>query len=300
MNSDFSIATIINFCSNDYPFLRACIDGAKPFSRQILVPICDHFFDGVREEREVLQAIYAEHTDVQFLEFPWGGDQSLYSAHPSYYWHNLARMIGRFFVEDAIDWVLLLDCDEIVDGKALMQWLRRFAYRDYNAISLCNYWYFRESYFQAKSWEHTPLMVKKELLKGALLMNENERCGILEMISEKKLKKATGLDGKPMVHHYSWVRTKEQMLRKAMSWGHSRDRDWVSLIEEEFSRSFNGTDFVNGYEFTSVPPFCKIDLSQKPMASADAFYSHVRQLKAAEVMAVDVSLTFDIPLNLSH
>ena len=39
-------ATIINFCSNDYSYLRHCIDGVKPFSSQVIVPVCDHFFDG--------------------------------------------------------------------------------------------------------------------------------------------------------------------------------------------------------------------------------------------------------------
>jgi hypothetical protein len=53
----------------------------------------------------------------------------------------------------------------------------------------------------------------------------------------------------PMIHHYSWVRTKEQMLQKVKAWGHNADKDWVSLIEEEFSRPFNGKCFVNNYSY---------------------------------------------------
>jgi hypothetical protein len=51
------------------------------------------------------------------------------------------------------------------------------------------------------------------------------------------------------MHHYSWVRTKEEMLRKVKAWGHTNDKDWNTLIEEEFSREFNGKDFVHGYNF---------------------------------------------------
>ncbi|MGC2594831.1 MAG: hypothetical protein WA347_00945, partial [Rhabdochlamydiaceae bacterium] len=59
-----SLGTIINFCSNDYPFLRHCIDGVKQVSAQIIIPVCDHFFDGKEEDRETLDQIYAENRDV--------------------------------------------------------------------------------------------------------------------------------------------------------------------------------------------------------------------------------------------
>ena len=59
-------------------------------------------------------------------------------------------------------------------------------------------------------------------------------------------------EGTPFVHHYSWVRTKEEMLKKVENWGHKHDKNWTSLIEEEFSRPFNGTDFVHGYSYNIV------------------------------------------------
>ena len=46
--------------------------------------------------------------------------------------------------------------------------------------------------------------------------------------------------------------TKEQMLQKVKAWGHNTDKDWVSLIEEEFNRPFNGKCFVNNYEFEVI------------------------------------------------
>ena len=37
-----------------------------------------------------------------------------------------------------------------------------------------------------------------------------------------------------MVHHYSWVRTQEECLQKARTWGHRNERDWPLLIERAF------------------------------------------------------------------
>jgi hypothetical protein len=296
MASQFPIATIINFCTNDYPFLRHCIDSVKPFSDQIFIPVCDHFFDAVKEDRMTLDRIYAESSDVQFFEFPFDEKKSLYGSHSSIFWHNLARMIGRFFLNEKIKYVLFLDCDEIVDSKKFVEWMHLFPYHEYDAMNICNYWYFRESHLQAKSWEHTPLLVKKDLLDGNRLMNPWERGGIYALISGNKASEVLGLDAAPMIHHYSWVKTKEQSLRKVLSWGHRRDRDWISLVEEEFSRPFRGTDFVHGYEFVHVPPFKVIDLLKKPEASTDIDFSHVRHLTHEEVIKIDVSLTYQIPL----
>ena len=60
------------------------------------------------------------------------------------------------------------------------------------------------------------------------------------------------LTGRPMMHHFSWVRSKDEMITKVKNWGHASDKNWILLIEEEFSRSFNGTDFVHGYNYNIV------------------------------------------------
>ena len=62
----------------------------------------------------------------------------------------------------------------------------------------------------------------------------------------------TTYNGLPMLHHYSWVRTKEQMLKKVRTWWHNKDRNWEKSVEEEFSRPFSGKDFVHGYEYKTV------------------------------------------------
>jgi hypothetical protein len=41
----------------------------------------------------------------------------------------------------------------------------------------------------------------------------------------------------------------DEMIQKVISWGHNKDIDWVSLIEQEFTHDFNGKDFIHNYEY---------------------------------------------------
>lgn len=298
MTSCYPIGTIINFCSNDYPFLRHCINAVKPFSSQIVIPVCDHFFDGKKEERKTLSAIYAENPDVQFVEFPFDPDRTLYGARPNVYWHNLARMLARFFLKGEISYVLFLDSDEIAEKARLLQWFQQFPYQDFEAFLFLNYWYFRAATLQAATWESSPLLVKKQLLDRTLLMHEKERLGIYLHMQGAKVDGQGGLDGKPFFHHYSWVRTQEQLLRKVASWGHNLDTNWESKVQEEFSRPFSGTDFVHGYTYKKVSPYVPVDLDKTPPATRLATFSHVRTLSQEEVSRIDLSLTYQIPLCL--
>jgi len=61
-------------------------------------------------------------------------------------------------------------------------------------------------------------------------------------------------------HHYSWARTKEQMLTKVKNWGHRKQRNWQELVENEFSHEFNGKDFIHGYNYSRVPNLFDIKL----------------------------------------
>jgi len=67
-----------------------------------------------------------------------------------------------------------------------------------------------------------------------------------------------GLDLKPMIHHYGWAKPKKNLLKKVTTWGHSKDRNWIKLIEKEFSHPFNGTDFLAHYQYKTVKPFVNI------------------------------------------
>jgi hypothetical protein len=62
-----------------------------------------------------------------------------------------------------------------------------------------------------------------------------------------------GLDGLPLFHHFSWVRSYENMLHKVSTWGHKCDKDdWPQKVKEMFD-SHVPLDFVHGYKYDVVP-----------------------------------------------
>jgi hypothetical protein len=289
-----SIAAIINFCSNDYPFLRSCIEKVKQSVEEITIVVCDHFFDGTQENIEHLQSTYVEFPDCHFIQFPYEST-NLYAHHGSHMWHNLARLLGTYFTSKEIDYLLFLDTDEIVETSRFVSWLKIFPWDRFQALRLGCYWYFREPVYQAMSWEDTPLLVEKNALTGDLLMHPCEREGLFYEIKGEKKRNVLGLDGLPMIHHYSWVRTKEQMLKKVNTWGQNWRRDWTALVEAEFSHPFLGKDFVHGYTFKRVAPYINLDLEQLPAAfPLSKKMSHVRYLSTQEIHQIDLLLRFGI------
>ena len=260
------IATVINFCTTDYRFLRFCIEEAKKFSQQIVIPVCSHFFNGEPENRVLLDQAYREHPDVQFIEFAYGEEPyGIYCPlTPSdedwaHYWHSTARYVGFQFVEGC-DYVLFLDVDEIVDGKRFIEWLGKFNVADFNALRFESYFYFREPCYRAKEqFPLNALLVKKQAISSPeMILDVLERKGLYDQIEGPKCSYLRGLDQKPLVHHYSWVSTPEELKQKVCTWGHRHDKEWLVLIEKELAEPFSGTDRIHGFEYEKVGPLHEV------------------------------------------
>ncbi|NGX59745.1 MAG: hypothetical protein KR126chlam3_00902 [Chlamydiae bacterium] len=254
------LASIISFCTHDLRFLDRCIQGISPFSSQIIIPVCDHFYNGKPEDLDLLGKIYAKYPQVDFIEFAYSEEEvygtpaRLVKGAPGWgqHWHNSARLVGSYFVRPEIQYVLFLDVDEIFSGG--------FEVEDYEAIRFATYWYFKRADNCASVFPDGPLLVKKCLLTPELLINEDERAGMFWKIKGKKVREYLGNEG-PLVHHYSWVRTREECLAKVRSWGHHWERDWENMIDRE-------DDFVRGYSYRQVEPFWnpleeKVELSNE-------------------------------------
>ncbi len=309
--SSCQVATVVSFCSNDWRFFERLIGEARLFSKQIIVTVCDHFFDGSPENYALLQTLYAAYPDIDFIEFAYDPYFSynrftpLTHDHPlwRHEWHNTGRWISYFFIDEEIDYLYFCDADEITDGKRFCQWLDSSGYRSYDALRLACYWYFRQAQFQALEQDDMCLLVKKEAVGPSMFWDEHERMGLYLKIPGNKTLQMKGLDGNPLVHHYSWVRTQEELKKKFSSWGHFWERDWQRLVQEEFERPFNGVDFIRRYQYTQVSPVFDPLERKAPLLKPVCFeehlnaigrFAHVRRVARQEMLRKELEHEFSL------
>jgi glycosyltransferase involved in cell wall biosynthesis len=186
---------------------------------------------------------FADNARVHVIEYEWDITKS-----PRWH-HNMSRWIGIQHTDT--EYLLLLDADEIFDGTLFAKYLATGKHLDYDVVSFSCYWYFREPVYRATTPEMAGSLYKKSICTDALIFSDMERWAYRQH-SDLKVIENERVDDIVISNHYSWVRTKKEMLRKVISWGHASDRDWVNAVHEEFSRPFNGTDFVHGYRYEIV------------------------------------------------
>lgn len=238
MNKDL-ISTVITYCSLDRKFIIPLITETKKFSNEIILVCFDHLLTGTPDDVSDVLNI----SGVKTIVLPFD------SSKTSNYLHNLSRWKGA--LNCTKDWVLFLDADEILDGEKFKEYVDANTPFKFDFSSFDSYWYFREPTYQATTTEWAGLLMKRILLDKAVHFSPGERWAYTKRpgISTNMI---VGIDNTPILHHFSWVRTKEEMLEKVKGWGHKNDRDWISPIIEEFSRDFNGRDFVHGYTYKIV------------------------------------------------
>ena len=240
------LAVVICYCSNDHRFIEKCLDQALLISDNVIVPVSDHLFGGEPEDIESIKILASKYPQVNFSVFEWHPGK-----HPRY-WHNMSRILGNSLVLDECEWVLFLDADEILEADLFNKFINSDTFELHDTYKLATYWYFRDPIYQSKSgWNASPVLIRKNLIN----INPNDvHCEREQMFEYLNVPKQFLVlqDNKPMIHHFSWVRTKEEMLNKVKNWGHTSDTNWEALVEEEFSRPFNGTDFVHNYEYNIV------------------------------------------------
>lgn len=257
------VGVVINYCENDHKFLKPCIDNVRKFSNNIVISFCEKLFNGESQDLTKIQKFQLQNPDITFKSFPF---LPSYTNSPRD-GHNKCRILGYEHLVGKVDKILFLDVDEIVNGDLFLQWLNTSS--EVNELDHMNfgcYWYYREPYWRATvnefcgSFHDMNAITKQSLETGA------ERWFWFNMhgLYPKSKQYVTASNGEIMFHHYSWVRTKEEMIKKVTSWGHKHDRNWVKDIEICFRVGFNGepraefdgrTETVHDYRYTRVDPF---------------------------------------------
>lgn len=247
------IEAVILYSTNDYRFLHSCVTNLLACGIKCHIVTYTHMWNGQEENSTLLEESYKQFeadSRVSFYRLDWRPGQS------PWYWEALGRHLATKNISDQCNYVLYIDVDEIIDPDGFETWRSTFNYSEFDSLKLANYWYFRLPTLQATALEDSVVLTKKELAQQVPFYPSGRDP---YFVGQKKLR-MVGRES-PIIHHYSWVRTKEEMLKKVANWGHASDRsNWVDLINREFSQDFTGTDFVHGYTFKSVPNYFNIVL----------------------------------------
>lgn len=244
------IDAVILYSTNDHRFFKSCITNLLTCGIRTHVVTYTRMWNGTPENIELQQStneLFSDNSNYFQYLIEWTEGQS-----PSY-WEGLGRYLATQELEG--DYVLYIDIDEIVDSTQFTQFLNANIHTKYDAVKLSNYWYFREPTYRAQQLEDSVVLCKTSLAKNVPLQVGGRELYFNFPSTANMLGKES-----PFIHHYSWVRTKDEMLNKVKNWGHSSERNWVALVEEEFSRPFNGTDFIHGYKFIVVDNIFGISL----------------------------------------
>jgi hypothetical protein len=252
-----NIGTIILATTDDIQFLYKLLDQTLFFSSQIIISFGSLFYNNECENEDLINEFkehYSNNEKVSIIRYNIPEDYiPNTNVRDSNYWHCHGRWKAIQKFNETIEYVLLLDADEIPEGEGFLNWLDTREYINYDCMKLANYWYFRQVYFRANVIEDSIVFFKKCHADNInLTMQTGERTSTYDLCSGNKIRNIM-YNNKPMFHHYSWVRTYKQMIRKVQSWGHKGDKDYTSLVNEEFNHSFNNTEKIFGHTYEIAP-----------------------------------------------
>lgn len=239
------ISIVITYCSLDKRFIETNILQSLKITDDVVVSTYDHLFNGDPEDLSLIDMLKDKYPMVKFVISEW----SSFIPH-NRYWHNMGRLRGYEKTNKDYGWIIFLDGDEILNSDGFNSLLADPTMGNVDAYIMTVNWFFREPIYRATTNEYNIPFYKKTIVSINPFDPIEERNQPLKNTS--KIMGRAIYNDQILVNHYSWVRTKEEMLKKVSSWGHRHDRDWASLINKEFEGDFNGTDFVHGYDYDVV------------------------------------------------
>lgn len=239
------ISASFNFCSNDAEFIDQAIDETLKFCDDIHVSYLPRFFNGDEENLELInQHIERNKGKAEFHLLPWPEEARKQTNHDYYFYkycHNICRYSN--ISHSKYNYVMFMDSDLIPDGERVKQWRNTINLEDYKSYYFMIYSYHRSRTIPTRWDESTVIMSDKRFMTIEQIMSIFE---IQALLNPPCCRQIFGLDGKPMFHHYGWVRgtndeeCKQGLLRKTKSWGHTFDKNWKEIIEKEFSHPYKG------------------------------------------------------------
>lgn len=264
-------SVIINFCSNEKQFLKSLLEECSHFANEIIISYTDQLYNGQIEDMSFLNDyinVNYKNVNVKFVKYNIDlnlpHEKRLGVIHrPTAYWHNLARYTAIQNLSNNIEWVFIIDADEIPDGKRTKEWLDdNVLYSNY-CYKIATYWYFKLPIFQSKTYEDSILLINKKFLNKETIFGDMERDHTIQKSGCTLQRMVLGLDNIPLWNHYSWVRSKDGIRKKISGWAHANDIFQgvdVEKVIEYIYKDNNVNDFVHKYEYNIVPNKFSINL----------------------------------------
>lgn len=248
------IDVVIPYCTLDELFIEKNIEQCLKFANNIFISVSSHLYTGELENKasiDKLKSYCSQYKNIDILEYQWHNNATF-----NFYWNCYSRWIG--IEKCKTDYIMQLDSDEIIDGdmflKSYSENEEQF-WTKFKSYALNMYWYYRDFCYRSKIQEQAHIVVSKSVLSKNNVFTKYDRGGHAVVDNITSMFGVKYKDNS-YIHHFSWVRKKEDLLKKVAGWGHKSERKWEDLIVEEFSKPFLGKDLVHGYEFEKVePPF---------------------------------------------
>lgn len=244
------ISAVIPFCSYDAKFFKTCIDNLLACGIECIVVAYDHLHMGEKENEEILnecKSLYKGDPRFKFIQLEWHEGKS------SLYWEAFARYMGMQKSAPDSTHILYIDIDEIVDKIKFKEWLDKETYKKYMGIKIRCYMYSMDAAYRLKGVHYNTIICKKwyaerlGLKIEARLQFFNNRNKISRWTAKLGINPFFYIYKKePFIHHYTSVRTEENMIRKVTNWSHHADRsDWVELVKNTkiIGNKINGMEF---------------------------------------------------------
>jgi hypothetical protein len=265
-------SVVVPFCTNEHPFLKPLLQELVQFSDDVLICMGDHLCDGQPQDVEAFVEAFRQdapqlssHPRVQFVKYvvdtqAWDAmKRDPNCKRPRAYVMNLARATGVHLAKH--DWIWLIDADEIPEGARVQAWLEDAQHglpslNPRDVYKFANYWYFKHPTYQALQLEDSVMLMHRTLLTPQTLFNDYER-GWMHALSGARQCHNTvpGLDGLPMFHHYSWVRSRAALATKIQLSAHKddayKDVTPVEMVDAIY-KDEGVNDVVNRYRYRVV------------------------------------------------
>lgn len=237
------VGCVVSYCTLERHFLEHVLRETSKFSRHTVVVYADKLYDSSPQTHDELVRVKQLFPDVSFVQYTIDPVDELIDApelrNRQAYWPNRARWEGLAALREECKYVLFMDGDEVPEGDRVAAFLRKslapLPGNHTPAIKFANWWYMREPTLRYRGIEDSIVLVPRSRVatRDAVMLCEEERN---DLAAPPVSRSVTDGSPAPMFHHYSWVRTPEDMIRKVRLWSHRSDRDWESAVLEELSR----------------------------------------------------------------